>query len=56
MDQPVTAAVRMPSVNLFTANADREQVEFLAQYLQDMGTEFPGVVGPAKASQIFAGI
>jgi len=52
----VSAAVQTPAMNLIIANADREQIEFLARYLKDLGAEFPGVVGPAKTSETFAGI
>jgi uncharacterized protein len=52
----LTAAVQTPPMNLVLANADREQIEFLARYLKDVGSEFPGVVGPAETSEAFAKI
>jgi len=52
----VTAAIQTPPMNLVIAYADREQLNLLAKHLSDMKVEFPGVVGPANASETFAAI
>ncbi|MGZ3744458.1 MAG: GNAT family N-acetyltransferase [Pseudobdellovibrionaceae bacterium] len=55
-DQTVSVALQTPPANLVITYATSEELEALAIHLNAIGAEFPGVVGPAKESEIFAAI
>lgn len=54
--QIVSAAIQAPPMNLVLTFSNQEQLEVLAHSLKEQGVDFPGVVGPAKESEIFSSI
>lgn len=55
-DETVAAAIQTPPMNLVITYANEEQLTILAKHLFETGVNFPGVVGPTKASETFASI
>lgn len=54
--QTVTAAIQTPPMNLVITYASKNELKVLADYLAKEQVQFPGVVGPASESEVFASI
>lgn len=52
----VTAAIQTPPMNLVITYAAKDELKVLADYLIKEKVQFPGVVGPANESEMFASI
>lgn len=52
----LTAALQTPPANLVITYSTKDALQVLADDLMKHQNEFPGVVGPAKESEMFAGI
>ena len=50
----VSAAMQTPPMNLVVTYADLSQVQCIANYLCEIKAQFPGVVGPKEAAELFA--
>ncbi len=55
-DTTLTAAIQTPPMNLVITYAQEDQLGTLALYLKENNIFFPGVVGPAKESEVFTKI
>lgn len=52
--QTLTAALQTPPMNLVISESENRPLKVLAQYLKSNQLKFPGVVGPASSSEMFA--
>lgn len=52
--ETVSAAIQTLPMNLVLTYATADQVAFLAKHLNEINASFPGVVGPAVESELFA--
>ncbi len=52
--QTLTAALQTPPMNLVISESENRPLKVLAQYLKSNQLKFPGVVGPANSSEMFA--
>lgn len=52
----LTAALQTPPMNLVITYASKDELKVLADYLAKEQVQFPGVVGPAQESEVFASI
>lgn len=55
-NRTIAAAIQTPPMNLVISLMEQEELVELARYLKKMDASFPGVVGPAKTSELFAKI